>query len=120
MGLFFTPLNPPIADWRGKTVWLIGASSGIGEATAAALHAAGARVVVSARRADALAGFTQAHAGSMAIPLDVTDAAGVQLAAAQVLALCPRDCVVSTSGISTPPRAFAVDTADAFRPCVLT
>jgi len=115
MGLFFTPLNPPIADWRGKTVWLIGASSGIGEATAAALHAAGARVVVSARRADALAGFTQAHAGSMAIPLDVTDAAGVQLAAAQVLALGPLDCVVYCSGIYTPTRAFALDAADALR-----
>jgi NAD(P)-dependent dehydrogenase (short-subunit alcohol dehydrogenase family) len=115
MGLFFTPLNPPIADWRGKTVWLIGASSGIGEATAAALHAAGARVVVSARRADALAGFTQAHAGSVAIPLDVTDAAGVQLAAAQVLALGPLDCVVYCSGIYTPTRAFALDAADALR-----
>jgi len=115
MGLFFTPLNPPVTDWRGKTVWLIGASSGIGEATAAALHAAGARVVVSARRADALAGFTQAHAGSMAIPLDVTDAAGVQLAAAQVLALGPLDCVVYCSGIYTPTRAFALDTADALR-----
>jgi len=115
MGLFFTPLNPPLADWRGKTVWLIGASSGIGEATAAALHAAGARVVVSARRADALAGFTQAHAGSMAIPLDVTDAAGVQLAAAQVLALGPLDCVVYCSGIYTPTRAFALDAADALR-----
>ena len=53
MGLFFKPLNPPLRDWRGKTVWLIGASSGIGEAAAAALHAAGARVVVSARRGDA-------------------------------------------------------------------
>jgi len=115
MGLFFTPLNPPLEDWRGKTVWLIGASSGIGEATAAALHAAGARVVVSARRADALAGFTQAHAGSMAIPLDVTDAAGVQLAAAQVLALGPLDCVVYCSGIYTPTRAFALDAADALR-----
>ena len=115
MGLFFTPLNPPLADWRGKTVWLIGASSGIGEATAAALHAAGARVVVSARRADALAGFTQAHAGSVAIPLDVTDAAGVQLAAAQVLALGPLDCVVYCSGIYTPTRAFALDAADALR-----
>jgi len=115
MGLFFTPLNPPLVDWHGKTVWLIGASSGIGEATTAALHAAGARVVVSARRADALAGFTQSHAGSVAIPLDVTDATGVQQAAAQVLALGPLDCVVYCSGIYTPTRAFALDAADALR-----
>ena len=115
MGLFFTPLNPPVADWHGKTVWLIGASSGIGEAAAAALHAAGAQVVVSARRADALTGFTQAHAGSVAIPLDVTDAAGVQRAAAQVLARGPLDCVVYCSGIYTPTRAFALDATDALR-----
>jgi len=42
------PMNPPITDWQGRSVWLIGASSGIGLATAKALHAAGARVVVSA------------------------------------------------------------------------
>jgi NADP-dependent 3-hydroxy acid dehydrogenase YdfG len=115
MGLFFTPLNPPVTDWRGQTVWLIGASSGIGEATAAALHAAGARVVVSARRGDALRGFTQKYTGSVAIPLDVTDAAGVKEAAAQVLALGPLDCVVYCSGIYTPTRAFALDAADALR-----
>ncbi|NBW24581.1 MAG: SDR family NAD(P)-dependent oxidoreductase [Betaproteobacteria bacterium] len=115
MGLFFTPLNPPLTDWRGKTVWLIGASSGIGEATAAALHAAGARVVVSARRADALTGFTRAHPGSLAIPLDVTDAAAVQQACEQVLSLGPLDCVVYCSGIYTPTRAFALDAADAQR-----
>jgi len=115
MGLFFTPLNPPLSNWRGKTVWLVGASSGIGEAAAAALHAAGARVVVSARRADALAGFAQAHAGSVAVPLDVSDDAAVRRAAVQVLALGPLDCVVYCSGIYTPTRAFALDAADAIR-----
>ena len=39
-------LNPPIRDWTGRVVWLVGASSGIGLATAQRLHAAGARVVV--------------------------------------------------------------------------
>ena len=48
---FFSPLNPPLRDWHGKTVWIVGASSGIGQATAAALHAQGANVVVSARKA---------------------------------------------------------------------
>ena len=39
-------LNPPLRDWKGRRAWLIGASSGIGRATAAALHARGAQVIV--------------------------------------------------------------------------
>jgi NAD(P)-dependent dehydrogenase (short-subunit alcohol dehydrogenase family) len=38
---FLQPLNPPLTDWRGKTVWIVGASTGIGLATAEALHALG-------------------------------------------------------------------------------
>ena len=57
------PLNPPMADWSGKTVWMIGASTGIGRATASALHARGARVVVSARKALALEAFVAEHPG---------------------------------------------------------
>ena len=60
-------LNPRMADWQGKTAWLVGASTGIGRATASALHAAGARVVVSARSRDALDAFVAAHPGSDAI-----------------------------------------------------
>ena len=33
------PLNPRIDDWTGKVVWLVGASTGIGRATAERLHA---------------------------------------------------------------------------------
>ena len=43
--------NLPITSWRGKSVWVVGASSGIGRATAHALHAQGAKVFVSARNA---------------------------------------------------------------------
>ena len=48
------PQNPPVRDWRGLRVWVIGASSGIGEATALALAARGAQVMVSARSQAAL------------------------------------------------------------------
>ena len=42
-------MNPPVTDWRGRRVWLFGASSGIGAALAQRLLADGARVAVSAR-----------------------------------------------------------------------
>jgi len=73
-------LNPKLRDWQGRTVWLVGASSGIGQALAHQLHWAGARVIVSARQADLLQTFVDEHAGSMAKPLDVMDANALQQA----------------------------------------
>jgi NAD(P)-dependent dehydrogenase (short-subunit alcohol dehydrogenase family) len=80
-GRLFAPLNPPIRQWRGQTVWLIGASSGIGRATASALHAQGATVIVSARNAQALDEFAGQHPGAVPLSLDVTDAQAVRKAA---------------------------------------
>ena len=36
-------MNPALPPWRDSNVWIIGASTGIGAATARALLAAGAR-----------------------------------------------------------------------------
>lgn len=80
-------LNPRLNDWRGQVVWVVGASSGIGLATAKALHAQGAVVVVSARNAAALQTFVDTHAGSHAAVLDVGRPATVAAAMAKVLAL---------------------------------
>ena len=98
--------NPPIADWRGKTVWLVGASSGIGLATAQALHGRGAQVVISARQAPLLEAFCAAHAGAVACPLDVTDAQAVQAAAGQLLDRGPIDMVVYCAGYYKAQRGF--------------
>lgn len=91
-------LNPRIADWSGRRVWIIGASSGIGRATAALLHAHGAQVVVSARGEAALDTFTQAHPGSGAVALDSTDAKAVQATADALLAQGPLHLVCYCAG----------------------
>ena len=77
-------LNPRITDWHGQHVWLVGASTGIGRATASRLHALGAQVTVSARSAPALDAFVAEHPGAQALALDATDAAALA-AAAQTL-----------------------------------
>ncbi len=74
-------LNPRITHWHQKLVWIVGASSGIGQETASLLHREGARVVVSARQAEALQRFVQAHPGSDAMPMDITSEAEVKHAA---------------------------------------
>jgi NAD(P)-dependent dehydrogenase (short-subunit alcohol dehydrogenase family) len=108
-------LNPRITDWNGRTVWIVGASSGIGQALASALHARGARVVVSARSAEPLHAFCAAHPGSLALPLDVTDADAVVKAAEQVLALGPLDLVCHCAAHYHPMRATDFDLTDARR-----
>lgn len=80
-------LNPKINDWSGRSVWLVGASSGIGRAAAELLHAKGARVCVSARSRAPLDAFAAAHRGSQVLPLDATDRAAMHAAAQQVVAL---------------------------------
>jgi NAD(P)-dependent dehydrogenase (short-subunit alcohol dehydrogenase family) len=62
----------------------VGASTGIGRATASRLHGLGARVVVSARSHEcALDAFVAEHPGSEAMPLDATDRDAMRAAAAQ-------------------------------------
>lgn len=109
------PYNLPLRDWHGKTVWLVGASSGIGQATAHALHEAGARVVVSARNGAALEAFVAAHPGAQALILDASDAAAVQTAAQSLLAQGPLDLMMYCAGYYREQRATAFDLADMLR-----
>ncbi|MDP3827962.1 MAG: SDR family NAD(P)-dependent oxidoreductase [Polaromonas sp.] len=109
------PYNLPLRDWHGKTVWLVGASSGIGQATAHALHAAGARVVVSARNGAALEAFVAAHPGAQALILDASDAAAVKTAAQSLLAQGPLDLMMYCAGYYREQRATGFDLADMLR-----
>ena len=104
--------NPPFTDWHGKSVWLVGASSGIGEATAAALHSAGARVFVSARNSASLTRFVEAHPTAVAVPLDVSDPVAVKTAAQTVLQAGPVDLVMYCAGYYRPVRADHFDLSE--------
>ena len=111
------PLNPPLAQWHDRTVWIVGASSGIGQATAQALLAQGARVVVSARNAQALQAFAAQHPRCRALALDATDSTAVQQAATALLAQGPLDCVVYCAGHYAPMRADRLNLAALKRHC---
>ena len=108
-------MNPSITDWNGKRVWIVGASSGIGRATASALHARGAAVHVSARDAAALDAFVSQHPGALAVPADVCDLEQVRTAARQILAQGPIDLVMFCAGYYRALRATAFDLRQALR-----
>ena len=109
-------LNPRIESWTGRVAWIVGASTGIGRATAARLHGLGARVVVSARSAPALQAFAAQHPGSEALALDVTDRNAMQAAAAQIVAQQGRiDLALYCAGTYSPMRATEFDLEVALR-----
>jgi NAD(P)-dependent dehydrogenase (short-subunit alcohol dehydrogenase family) len=107
------PLNPPLRHWTGRNVWLVGASTGIGQACADQLHALGANVFVSARKAALLDEWVARHPGAdpqgrpraVALPLDVTDRRALQFAAEAITARGPLDLVVYCAGYYVPVDA---------------
>jgi NAD(P)-dependent dehydrogenase (short-subunit alcohol dehydrogenase family) len=105
-------LNPPLRNWQGRRVWLVGASTGIGRALAEQLHAQGATVIVSARHLETLKTFVLEHPGSLALPLDVTDRAAVRRAAGTAVADGPLDLVCYCAGHYRAMRATAMDLND--------
>ncbi|HET9024749.1 MAG TPA: SDR family NAD(P)-dependent oxidoreductase [Burkholderiaceae bacterium] len=106
-------LNPKIAGWSGRHVWVIGASTGIGAALARELINAGARVALSARSRDRLEAIAEGT-NTLVAPLDVTDRASVHAAAAAVReALGELDLVLVVAGTHSPMRADRFDRARA-------
>lgn len=99
------------------TVLVTGASSGIGEATARLFAAAGARVILAARRAERLATL-QAELGerSLIVPLDVRDRAAT-FAAIEALpeAFASVSILVNNAGLAlglSPAESIDLDDAE--------
>jgi short-subunit dehydrogenase len=98
-------------SFANKTVWITGASSGIGEALAHAFAKAGARLILSARNAAELQRVAQACARPDTIvqPLDLADHASLPGIVQQVVAQAGQvDILVNNGGVSQ--RSLAKDT----------
>ena len=99
----------------GRVTLVTGASRGIGAATAAALAAAGADVVLAARDGSALdevAGRIRDAGGrATAVPADVSDEAAVERLFASVRQVAPLGALVCAAGVLTP--ALLADTTSA-------
>ena len=108
------PLNKPITSWVGKRIWLVGSSSGIGAALAQALLAAGASVVLSARRADQLALVAAPYSNASILPFDVTDSAAWPVAFEKTLDhLGQIDLVILGAARYDPTHSWQIDIAQA-------
>jgi NADP-dependent 3-hydroxy acid dehydrogenase YdfG len=102
------------ASIAGKVALVTGASSGIGQGTAVALAAAGARVIVSARRAERLqeliAEIQAAGGDATPIPGDVTDEQFATSVVEQTVSDFGRlDILVNAAGVI---QAGGVENAD--------
>ncbi len=93
-------------DLTGKVAWITGAGTGIGEAAARALAAAGMHVVLSGRRREPLVALaSELGEASLVEPLDVADKAAVLSCRDRILARYGRvDVLVNSAGLNARNR----------------
>jgi NAD(P)-dependent dehydrogenase (short-subunit alcohol dehydrogenase family) len=109
-------MNVPIFDLSGRVALVTGASSGFGAHFARLLAAAGARVVVGARRVDRLESLCgeigETGGEAHAVPLDVTDEASLIAAYDSAEARFGTvDTIIANAGIAADKRSADI-TAD--------
>src|SRR5215469_4618832 len=102
---------------KEKVAFVSGASSGIGARCARVLAAAGANVVVAARRLSRLkelrAEIEAAGGAAHATRLDVTDLDSVRSAVAEAESQCgPLDILINNSGVATAQPLAELQEAD--------
>ena len=99
-----------MGQFEGKTVWITGASSGIGEALAHAFSNAGAKTILSGRRIEALQAVAdKLPTESLLLPFEVTDYEALPGKVSEAWAWAGQvDILVNNAGVSQ--RSLAVKT----------
>ncbi|WP_252260380.1 SDR family NAD(P)-dependent oxidoreductase [Erythrobacter aurantius] len=97
-------------DYTGKTVWITGASSGIGAALARDVAARGANVVLSGRDEARLAEVAADCGETLILPFDVRDDAALADATAKAIAWKRGvDVAFANAGVSQRSRALKTE-----------
>lgn len=97
-------------DYTGKTVWITGASSGIGAALARDVAARGANVVLSGRDEARLAEVAANCGETLILPFDVRDDAALADATAKAIAWKGGvDVAFANAGVSQRSRALKTE-----------
>lgn len=91
-----------------KTVWIIGASDGIGAALARAMARDGARLILSARNRAALAALAEECGAAQVLPLDLAEP-GSLAAAVNGIGQGTLDAVICTAALYDPGRVAELD-----------
>lgn len=87
-------------DITGNTLFIPGATSGIGLALALALEDRGNTVIVGGRRTELLEKIAAEHPGLGTVEIDTTDPASIQAAAKEVIARYPElNVLVTMAGV---------------------
>ncbi len=100
-------------DLTGKVALVTGATGGIGEAIARALHAQGAKVALTGRREAELARVAESLPGALVAPADLADpAAPAALVEKVEAALGSLDILVNNAGFTRDMLALRMGDAD--------
>jgi len=102
-----------MTDIADKTMWVTGASSGIGRAIAEKASALGARVILSGRRQEALESVQSSLSGeSLIVPFEATDYEHLSSVVDLVWASGPVDILINNAGVIEPISHLATSDPD--------